>query len=208
MSLHRLSLLISLPVALFFISLSAWANLPGGGTGKGPDVTVKDNGDGTVTMANGIVSIVIVKATSRLNSVTYTYNNRGAPQTREMLLGKGQYYYGGFSLGSGKYEYSLATDPATNGGDYADVKLLSESPTNGVMETHFSMLRGSHGYYSTAIMTHRKQDAAYEVGAWGVVTRVPPEFNWLSADDRRNFFIGARSSKGVTEPNAPHEITE
>jgi rhamnogalacturonan endolyase len=207
MPLKRISLVISLSIALSFSPDPASANVPGGGTGKGPDVTLQDNGDGTVTMANGIVAIVIVKATSRLNSVTYTYNNSGAPQTREMLLGKGQYYYGGFSLGSGKFEYSLATDPASNGGSYADVKLLSESPTNGVMETHFSMLRGSHGYYSTAIMTHRKQDAAFEVGAWGVVTRVPPEFNWLSADDRRNFLIGTRSSKGVTVPNSPHEIT-
>ena len=55
--------------------------------------------------------------------------------------------------------YSLATDPAANGGDYADVKLLSTSDTKGVMETHFSMLRGSPGFYSTAIMTHRRQDA-------------------------------------------------
>ena len=159
MCLKPILLIVSLCIA---VSMSASANVPGGGTGKGANVTVQDNGDGTVTMANGIVSIVIVKATSRLNSVTYTYNNSGAPQTREMLLGKGQYYYGGFSLGSGRFEYLLATDPASNGGDYADVKLLSESETNGVMETHFSMLRGSQGYYSTAILTHRKQDA--EIG--------------------------------------------
>lgn len=207
MSLKRLTLLLFASIALSLAGPPVMANAPGGGTGTGPAVTVKDNGDGTVTMANGVVAIVFVKATSRLNSVTYTYNNSGAAQTREMLLGKGQYYYGGFSLGNGKYEYTLATDPGSNGGSYADVKLLSESETNGVMETHFSMLRGSHGYYSTAIMTHREQDAAFEVGAWGVVTRVPPEFNWLSADDRRNFFIGARSSKGVNVPNSPHEIT-
>ena len=39
-----------------------FANLPGGGTGTGPNVTLVDNGDGTVTMANGIVSILIAKA--------------------------------------------------------------------------------------------------------------------------------------------------
>jgi hypothetical protein len=49
---------------------AAAANRPGGGTGEGPDVTLTDNGDGTVTVANGIVSIVIVKTTSRLNAVT------------------------------------------------------------------------------------------------------------------------------------------
>src|SRR5206468_4321238 len=107
-------------------------------------------------MANGIVSIVIVKKTSRLNQVTYNCDRGGKPQTSQMLLGKGQYYYGGFMLGNGAYDYSLAADPAINMGNYADVKLVSESETNGVMETHFSMLRGSPGYYSTAILTHRK----------------------------------------------------
>jgi len=74
-------------------------------------VTVTDNGDGTVTMANGIVSIVIAKKTSRLNDVTYTCDRGGPPRANQMLQGKGQYYYGGFMLGTGSYEYSLATDP-------------------------------------------------------------------------------------------------
>ena len=122
--------LILLSTVVFSTPNSAHAeNISGGGTGTGPNVTVTDNGDGTVTLANGIVAIVIVKVTSRLNSVTYTYNNSGAPQTSQMLQGKGQYYYGGFMLGNGKYEYSLTTDPATNGGNYADVKLLSISDT-------------------------------------------------------------------------------
>jgi len=171
-------------------------------------VTVQDNGDGTVTMSNGIASIVIVKNTGRLNSVTYTYSHDGAPKTSETLSGKGQYYYGGFSLGNGVYEYSLATDPATNGGDHADVRLLSSTDKNGIMEIHFSMLRGSSGFYSTATMTHRKQDERFEVGAWGVITRVPPAFNWLSADAKRNFFIGTPSRKiGPKVPDSPHEIT-
>ena len=189
-------LLLALLAAMLLTPGAALANLAGGTAGSGPDVTVKDNGDGTVTLANGIVAIVIVKDRARLNSVTYTYNNGGAPKTTEVLRGKGQYYYGGFSLGSGVFTYTLATDPTKNGGNYADVMLLSDSEKNGVMEAHFSMLRGSPGYYSTGIMTHRPQDVAFEVGAWGVVTRVPPAFNWLSADAWRNFFIGARSSKG------------
>src|ERR1700679_1795404 len=88
-------------------SKAAGANLPGG-TGAGPDVTVTDNGNGTVTMANGIVAIVIVKKTSRLNDVTYTCDRGGKPRANQMLQGKGQYYYGGFMLGTGAYEYSLA----------------------------------------------------------------------------------------------------
>ncbi len=202
-----LASLVSLALALALGPRIACANIPGGGTGAGPDVTVTDNGDGTATMANGLVSIVIVKKTARLNAVTYTHKNGGAARTSEILLGRGQYYYGGFMLGDGVYEYSLAADPAANGGGYADARLLSATDVKGVMEVHFSMLRGSPGFYSTAIMTHRRQDAAFEVGAWGVVSRVAPDFNWLSADDKRNFFIGARSKSGVKVPDSPHEIT-
>ena len=189
--------------ALLLVPGILWA---GGGIATGPDVSVSDNG-ATVTMANGVASIVIVKKTGRLHSIGYSYCDGGATQTCETLSGNGQYYYGGFSLGSGSYAYSLATDPATHGGDVADVRLLSETATNGVMEIHFSMLRGSPGFYSTAIMTHRKQDARFEVGAWGVVTRVPPVFNWLSADDKRNYFVGVPTKKGVKVPDSPHEIT-
>ncbi len=202
---------LSVPILLI---LSSWfgppmasANIPGGGAGTGPDVTVTDNGDGTVTMANGLVSIVIVKKTGRLNALRYTHKNGGTAQTSDVLLGRGQYYYGGFMLGSGIYDYSLGTDPVSNGGGYADAQLLSTSDTKGVMEIHFSMLRGSPGFYSTAVMTHRRQDAKCEVGAWGVVSRVTPDFNWLSADATRNFFIGARGKSGVKAPNSPHEIT-
>ena len=200
--------ILLLSIALSFSPEIASGKNAADGTGAGPDVTVKDNGDDTVTMTNGIVSIVIVKKTGRLNSVTYTYDNDGgAPKTSETLSGKGQYYYGGFSLGSGVYEYSLATDPANNGGNLADVKLFSTTEKNGEMEIHFSMLRGSPGFYSTATMTHRKQDERFEVGAWGVVTRVPPVFNWLSADEKRNWFIGVPTKKGVKVPDSPHEIT-
>ena len=202
-------LLSPLLILFVFLPSPASANVAGGGTGQGPEVTVVDHHDGTVTLANGIVSIDIDTKKARLDRVTYTHTNNGAARTSDVLLpsskGRGQYYYGGFSLGSGAFEYALATDPAKNGGAYGDVKLLSESEHNGVMEVHFSMLRGSPGFYSTGIMTHRKQDVKFEVGAWGVVTRVMPDFNWLSADAARNFLIGKRSSKLAKVPDAPHE---
>ncbi len=168
---------------------------------------VTDNGDGTVTMGNGLVSILIEKNNGRLNALNYTHKNGGRAETSEILKGKGEYYYGGFMLGNGTYEYSLATDPNSNGGNYADVKLVSATETKGIMEIHFSMLRGSPGFYSTAIMTHRPQDEKASIGAWGVVTRVTPQFNWLSADGMRNFMIGVPSKAGVKVPNSPHEIT-
>ncbi len=200
--------LILLNIVISLAPATASANTATDGTGAGPNVTVTDNGDDTVTMSNGITSIVIVKKTGRLNSLAYTYDNGGTTKTSETLSGKGQYYYGGFSLGNGIFEYSLATDPASNGGDLADVKLVSTTETNGVTEIYFSMLRGSPGFYSTARMTHRKQDERFEVGAWGVVTRVPKAFNWLSVDDKRHWFIGVPwRNKGPRVPDSPHEIS-
>jgi rhamnogalacturonan endolyase len=206
-NLRKVAKHILLNAAFLFGADCVRGNISGGGTGKGPDVTVADNGDGTVTMANGIAAIVIVKQTGRLNSIACTYREGGATRTMETLSGKGQYYYGGFSLGSGVFDYALATDPAGNGGNVADVKLLSSTETNGLMEIHFSMLRGSPGFYSTATLTHRKQDTRFEVGAWGVVTRVPLSFNWLSADEKRNYFVGVPTKQGVKVPDSPHEIT-
>jgi rhamnogalacturonan endolyase len=170
-------------------------------------VTVRENADGTVTMSNGIVTLVVVTRTARLNSLAYTYQDGAETRTCETLKGPGQYYYGGFMLGDGTFRYALMTDPRTNGGELAIITLLSESATNGMMEAHYSLLRGSPGFYTSTIMAHRKQDAAFEVGAWGIVSRVPPIFNWASADDRRSWFVGTPTTRGQGVPDSPHEIS-
>jgi rhamnogalacturonan endolyase len=165
-------------------------------------------------LSNGICSITIPKDSPHLNALDYTYNNNGTVRTSPTLKGPGQYYYGGFSMGgldmthhSPDFKYSLAVDPASNGGEYGDVMMISDTPDLGVIEVHFSMLRGSPGFYSTAIQTHRAQDQAVNLTAWGVVTRVPANFNWLSADEARNFLIGTPTTKGSGIPNSPHEIS-
>src|SRR5947199_10194697 len=120
--------LVLIVYSLTLLSQLTSANIAGG-TGQGPDVTVVDHHDGTLTLANGIVSILIDTKKARLDRVTYTHRNDGHARTSDVLLpaakGRGNYYYGGFSLGSGAFVYALASDPATNGGAYADVKLLS-----------------------------------------------------------------------------------
>jgi rhamnogalacturonan endolyase len=193
----------------FALILSALAScwVVAGESDQSHPVTLHENGDGTVTMSNGIVTLVLVTKSARLNSIAYTYHDGIGTKTCETLKGAGQYYYGGFMLGDGTFRYVLATDPTTNGGDLADVSLVSESATNGVMEVHYSLLRGSPGFYATGIMTHRKQDAAFEVGAWGIVSRVPPVFNWASADDNRSWYVGTPTTKGQGVPDSPHEIS-
>jgi hypothetical protein len=184
--------------------------MAGGGNGQGPDVTVKV--DGTMaTMSNGIVSIVIDTADARLYSIAYTYNNNGSERTSDIIPkgspGREKYYFGGFNLGSGHYDYSLATDPASNGGNYADVELLSTSD-HGVMEAHYCMLRGSPGFYTVAIHVHRREDPATGFGVFGLNSVAGPLFNWVSADAARNYFVGEHTQKETTVPvpSASHEM--
>jgi rhamnogalacturonan endolyase len=194
----------------------AHGNIPGGGDGTGPDVTIKQT-DKYIILSNGICSISIQKDSPHLDALDYTYNNNGTVRTSPTLKGPGQYYYGGFSMGgldiahmsqhASNFKYSIAVDPASNGGAYGDVMMVSDTPDLGVFEAHFSMLRGSPGFYSTGIQTHRAQDQAVNLTAWGVVTRVPPNFNWLSADQARDFLIGTPTTKGTGIPNSPHEIS-
>ena len=80
-----LLLLILLAMALAAGPARSAANTAPDGTGAGPNVTVTDNGDDTVTMANGIAAIVIVKKTGRLNSVAYTYSHDETTKTCETL---------------------------------------------------------------------------------------------------------------------------
>ena len=82
------SIAAHLVVALFFFAgaMAAFANIPGGGTGAGANVTLTDNGS-TVTIANGIVSIVCTKSSAQIGTINYTYNNGGGTQTINVLSG-------------------------------------------------------------------------------------------------------------------------
>ncbi len=166
-------------------AIPVFANIPGGGTGTGPNVTLTDNGT-TVTMANGIVSIVITKADATIHQIFYTYNNSGVTVTNQVLSGGnngGQLYweFGGFSTGSAAYSVGANT------GDYAEVDLLFSSANSGTVDIHFSMLRGSTGFYATPIWSHRIGDAAMGMGETRDNIYISPQFTWNSIDATRNF---------------------
>jgi rhamnogalacturonan endolyase len=209
--MHRLPALLRklfLAFTLGVASLPAAANTSGIAP-AGASVTVKDNGDGTVTMANGIVTIVIEPAMNRINSIKYTTTEGGTFQTVETIKDNDHFRWGGFPLGGQTFVYSLAVDPATNGGSYADVMLLNTSDNKGVFEVHYSMLRGSSGFYSTGTLTHRAQDGADWLGAWGALTRVPVGFEWMSLNPLHNYSVGPApaSAHGTNVPDSAHELT-
>jgi rhamnogalacturonan endolyase len=181
----RLTFVTGLPAlsGFLFSAVAALANIPGGGTGTGPNVTVTDNGNGTVTMANGVLSILITKNGATVNQMNYTFNNGSGTQTLPLLAGGkngGQFYWEFGGWGGSSWAYSLAT----NNGSYAEIDLKCDSATNGLVDIHFSMLRGSPGFYATPIWSHRPQDGAFGTGEERDNIYFAPYFNWMSVNEQ------------------------
>jgi autotransporter-associated beta strand protein len=198
--------------AAFFIfaaiTSTTFANVPGGGT-NGADVTLTDNGS-TVTIANGIVSILCTKSGATINQINYTYNNGGGTQTINLLSGGnngGQLYWELGNFGGSTFTYSLIADPAANGGNYAEISLLSTSASSGAMEVRFSMLRGSTGFYVTAIWYHRSADAALTMGETRDNIYAGSIFNWMSVDTNRNRLMEVSGGSAIGVQGAPVEVS-
>ncbi len=198
---------IVLLIGLTLIGRSVFANIPGGGNGTGANVTLTDNGDGTVTMANGIVSIHLNKTSAVIDQINYTYNNSGSTMTQQVLAGGtdgGQLYweFGGFSAGSATYSV------VANNGNYAEVDLLFDSASSGQVDIHFSMVRGSTGFYVTPIWIHRSPDAALSLGECRDNIYSGSIFNWMSVDANRNRLMAVDPSFGaVGVQGAPVECS-
>src|SRR5579871_2480854 len=182
--LYRLTLRVLVLCGFLLSATGLFANVPGGGT-NGPNVTLTDNGDGTVTMANGTISIHLNKTSAVVDQINYTYNNSGSPQTQQVLSGGnngGQLYweFGGFSSGSATYSV------VANNGDYCEVDELFTSASSGQVDIHFSLLRGSTGFYVTPIWIHRSTDAALSMGECRDNIYAGSIFNWMCVDAQRD----------------------
>ena len=190
------------------------ANVPGAiVSGTSPAVTLTA-GSGTVTLSNGIVSILCTESGATITQINYTYNNNGTARTTQLLnagTDGGELYweYGGF--GGSAATYSVVVNPATGdanhaAGNYAEIDLLSTSSTNGTVDIHFSMLRGSPGFYVTAIWSHRSVDGAMGLGETRTNIYAGSIFNWMSVDSARNKLMEvSTSATSVPVPGAPKE---
>ncbi len=155
------------------------ANVPGGGTGTGANVTVTDNG-GTVVLANGIVSFTINKSNGNVTNFTYNGTN--------LLSGGngGGYFYfdgsGGPTLANPTY--TLTVNPANNGGNQAEVWLqTTASPMD--MAVYYDLLRGQQGIYDTMILTHEASYVDYPGAELRTNMYVGSIFDWLAVDPYR-----------------------
>jgi rhamnogalacturonan endolyase len=201
----KLHLEIALFLGTLLMGCSVLGNIPGGGTGTGPDITLTDSGS-TVTISNGPVSIVCTKSGATINNIYYTCNNSGTAVTTDLLAGNpntGKLYWetGGFSSGT------FTETSAINTGSYAQISLLSTSTTNGTMEVDFSMLRGSPGFYVTAIWAHRSQDITMSMGETRDNIYAGSIFNWMSVDAARNRLMEVSGGSAIGVQGAPVEVS-
>ena len=205
---------------LLLCGVAALANVPGGIIpGTNPAVTLTDNG-GTVTMSNGIVSILCNKAGANITQINYTYNNGNGAKTTQLLNGGnngGELYwefgnFTGITGDPGNATYSIAVNPATGNanhaaGSYGEIDFLTTSSTAGTVDVHFSMLRGSPGFYVTGIWSHRAADAAMSIGETRTNIYNSPIFNWMTVDPQRNKLMEIPNGTSIPVPGAPQECS-
>ena len=197
------------PCCLMLTLNPAFANIPGGGTGAGANVTLTDSGS-TVTLANGIVSIVCTKSSAQIGTINYTYNNGGGTQTINVLSGNsngGKLYWENSTDEGLTFTYSLVVDPANTGGNYAEIEMVTTSVTNDVLDVHYSLLRGSTGFYVTAIWSHTSANGALSMGECRDNIYAGSIFNWMSVDATRNRLMQVTGGSSIAVYGAPKECT-
>jgi rhamnogalacturonan endolyase len=156
-------------------------------TPGGAAVTVT-KGNGSYTLDNGIEHIVITCASGTINTWTY--------KGTDLLAGGdsgGQVYW---ELEAGNGTCTLTSDPATNGGNQAEVRIHTTGSTNNLdVDIDYALLRGSSGFYATGILTHPAGYAATNGGEWRSNVYNGTIFDWNSLDALRD---GANSVGGAT----------
>jgi rhamnogalacturonan endolyase len=160
-------------------------NVPGAVMPGGADVTAKNSG-GTMTLNNGIVSIVITCASGDID--TWTYDGKNVLAGGD---GGGKVYW---ELEAGNGACTLTADPTTNGGNQAEVRIHTTGSTNNLdVDMDYTLLRGSSGFYAAAVLSHPASYGAVNGGEWRSNVYNGSMFDWVSLDALRD---GASSAGG------------
>jgi rhamnogalacturonan endolyase len=207
-SLRKLRWLASALSAFMFTAEPTFANIPGGGDGTGPNVTLVNNGDGTVTMANGVVTAQIKISTAQILQLTYN----GVQVTDGGTASNNGFYWQGSSGGSDTL--TTIVDPSTNGGNWAEIMLfdsITNNTSNANAYRYFSLFRGSSGLYVCQVMWHTAAMPAGGLGIPSLTCKLGSDiFNWLGQDTGRNQLMervaDLNSGLGGIN-NAPKEVT-
>jgi rhamnogalacturonan endolyase len=144
-------------------------------------VTLTDNGD-SWTLDNGIIKATVPKRDGNLSSLSY----HGIE-----ILTHGRYWE---QTPNGTVTARVTIDPASNGGERAEVAVKGVNPGNAGgrgggmdIETRIALERGTSGFYTTAEYTHH---ASYPRSGEGesrfILEDINSTFDWLSVDKDRN----------------------
>jgi rhamnogalacturonan endolyase len=169
---------------------AAWA----GSDGASPAVGVSLIDDGaTVTLANGLVSVTVTKATAQIPAIRYLASTQGDQDVNLVGGANGQGYTTfDYYLGTTRYSRGLS------GGSYRVVSRSEERVEIAIagtdltvlpftVEVHFAVERGTPGLYCFMVF-------GYPDGAPGGLTiqqlryafaAGDPAFTWFVVDDRR-----------------------
>ncbi len=194
-------------------AVTAWANVPGGGS-QGPDVTLTLQGN-NVLLSNGIISATINTRTAEVNSLLF--------KGRDMVnrSGKSHMY---FSRDGGTTYENLAhcvCSVTTRTPDTVDISCKHVyTPGAGDkaawdVDAHFVLRRGATGLYVYTINSHPASYPALSVGEWRLVWPMPAEGdNWLLEkvyiDELRHWTLASAGDYRRTVPvtGAPKEVTQ
>ena len=162
--------------------------------------TMTTNGgrqNATWTLSNGIVTVIINKRSGELTSLIY----KGIDTMGHVQGSGGSWEHDPSAAASvGGLTDSITIDPATNGGERAEVsikgvtggqmQLSTGAPGGGSscdIELRYSLGRGDSGVYTYGIYSH---PASYGPGGDGpedrFIARVNQIFDWLTVDADRN----------------------
>jgi rhamnogalacturonan endolyase len=202
-------IIVALAAACTLASSMCFANVPGGGNGQGPDVTMKDEG-GSIVLDNGIVAIRIDKTDASIRRFTYHGMNlfEGGNQG-----GRFYWSWNAPAFAGPHGTATLSADPAANHGDYAEVKI--HSPWSGKssdaamdVDVYYSLKRGAQGYYVAAMLSHPASYPRTDVGEWRSNAYVSPMFDWLSVDPLRQRLMPTEKDMftAVGVRGAPKEV--
>lgn len=143
-------------------------------------------------MGNGIVETKILKRSGSVSSIKF----RGAE-----LLGhgreSGEYAMWSHDAVSPDMIYKVTIDPATNGGERAEISVKGISkgrpmgsgpggPFIADIEIRWAIERGQPGIYTYTIFDHLPEYPASSMGEARFVAFLNKDFDWMSVDEKRS----------------------
>ena len=140
-------------------------------------VTLTDNGD-SWTLDNGILKATLNKRNGNLT--TLVYHDVG-------ILTRGNCWE---QMPSGTVTATVTIDPASNGGERAEVAVKGINPRSMDIETRFTLERGTSGFFTYDEYTHPASYPSVHVGENRFILEdMNPTFDWISVDKDRNMLV-------------------